>query len=119
MAHVLIIEDEPLTALDLEEVLERVGAHSFDYADTEDLAIKCATKRRPDLIVSDVNLVKGTGPEAIERITHLIGAIPVIFVTGSPEECRDAPGTVLAKPFVKRDLLAVAEQLLGRSQTKT
>ena len=114
MAHVLIIEDEPLVALDLEEILERVGATSFDYADTEDLAIKCATKRRPDLIISDVKLVRGTGPQAVARIHELVGLVPVVFVTGTPDECVDAPGLVLSKPFVKRDVLAAAERLLGR-----
>lgn len=114
MAHVLIIEDEPLVALDLEEILERVGATSFNYADTEDLAIKCALKRRPDLIISDVKLVKGTGPQAVSRINELVGVIPVLFVTGTPEECEGMAALVLPKPFAKRDVLAAAEQLLGR-----
>lgn len=114
MAHILIIEDEPLTALDLEEILERVGATSFDYADTEDLAIKCATKRRPDLIISDVKLVRGTGPQAVMRIIASLGDIPTIYVTGLPEECKEVLGVVLSKPIIKRDVFAAAEQLLGR-----
>ena len=101
MSHVLIIEDEPFTAFSMELALEDAGATSFDTVDNEDDAVAAARKRRPDVIISDVALKEGTGPAAVETIHREIGAMPVVFVTGTPEDCPkyDGIGTVLPKPF--------------------
>ena len=42
MCHVLIIEDEPLVAMLLRELLEDEGATSFSFADTQDSALAAA-----------------------------------------------------------------------------
>ena len=62
LIHVLIIEDEPIIALDLEWLLEGEGAASFSFAASQDEVIACARMHRPDLITSDVTLAGGTGP---------------------------------------------------------
>lgn len=79
MCHVLIIEDEPFIAMDLQQLLEEQGATSFDFADSEDEAVAAAMQRRPDIITSDVKLTKGTGPAAVLTIHEQLGQIPVIF----------------------------------------
>lgn len=101
MCHVLIIEDEVLIALDLQGLLEGLGATSFAFADTQVEAVDAARERRPDLITSDVALLEGTGPEAVEIILKELGPVPVIFVTGTPEACRSCgpPARVLSKPL--------------------
>lgn len=101
MCHVLIIEDEPLIALDLEDLLQRYGAQSFSFADTQDGAIAESHVRRPDFILSDVWLIEGTGPRAVERIRSEFGSIPVIFITATPEACSPCapPGKVFRKPL--------------------
>ncbi|MET3763003.1 response regulator [Sphingomonas sp. UYEF23] len=101
MCHVLIIEDEPFIAMDLQQLLEDQGATSFAFADTEDEAVAAAMERRPDVIRSDVKLTKGTGPAAIHTIQQRLGEIPVIFITATPAECEscDPPGVVLSKPI--------------------
>ncbi|RYG57563.1 MAG: response regulator, partial [Alphaproteobacteria bacterium] len=104
--HVLIIEDEPLLALEVEAVLAEVGASTFDVASTQDRAIELARRNPPALITSDVRLAVGRGPEAVEMIRAQLGGIPVIFITGSPEECQrcgDA-AAILGKPFVPERL---------------
>lgn len=60
MCHVLIIEDEPIIALDLEGLLEREGATSFAFAVSENEAVTAAGLQRPDIITSNVTLVEGT-----------------------------------------------------------
>lgn len=101
MCHVLIIEDEPLVALDIQMMLEAEGATSFDFADTEVAAVAAAIARPPGLITSDVKLVEGTGPAAVREIHRRLGDRPVIFITGTPEDCRpcEPPGIVLSKPL--------------------
>lgn len=101
LCHVLIIEDEPLIALDLEDLLERYGARSFSFADTQRAAIAASREVRPDFILSDVALLEGTGPRAVEAIQRELGDIPVIFVTATPEACSPCapPGQVFRKPM--------------------
>lgn len=101
MCHVLIIEDEPLIAMDLEDLLERYGALTFSVADTQRAAITASRQVRPDFILSDVALLEGTGPLAVEAIRRELGDIPVIFVTATPEACSpcEPPGQVFRKPM--------------------
>ena len=101
MCHVLIIEDEPLLAFDLQDMLSTAGATSFAFAETEDEAVTEARTRRPDVITSDVMLREGTGPCAVQTILSELGPVPVIYITATPERCEpcapDAP--ILAKPI--------------------
>lgn len=101
MCHVLIIEDEPLVAMSLEDLLAAAGATSFDVASTEHGAVAAAKANPPAVITSDVRLIEGTGPRAVQTIHALIGDIPVIFITGTPAECDPCgpPGIVLGKPL--------------------
>lgn len=100
MCHVLIIEDEWLIAEHLIQLAEQAGATSFATACTQDEAIRAADERTPDIILSDVKLLAGTGPCAVAAIVAALGPIPVIFITGTPEAChpRAASSVVLQKP---------------------
>lgn len=106
--HVLIIEDEPLIALLVQDILEDAGATSFAYADTQEGAVAAAIGQPPTVITSDVRLKMGTGPEAVQAIHKKLGDIPVIFITSSPNECEpcDPPGEVLGKPIDQAELAA-------------
>ena len=114
MCHVLIIEDEPLVAMLLQGLLEDEGATSFSFADTQDTAIAAALSRRPALITSDVKLLSGTGPLAVQAIHEQLGFIPVIFLTGTPADCHPCspPGKVLCKPIVQAEFVAVYHEMV-------
>ena len=101
MCHVLIIEDEPLIAMAIEDILALEGATSFAIASTEKEAVASANANRPSVITSDVTLLEGTGPSAVAQIHKELGPIPIIFVTGTPELCKpcNPPGSILPKPF--------------------
>ncbi len=113
MCHVLIIEDEAFIAMDLQSLLEKEGATSFAFADSEDEAIASALAQRPDFITSDVKLIEGTGPRAVASICARCGPIPVLFVTGTPEACEpcepcepcDATSAILRKPVNPRAVI--------------
>ena len=100
MCHVLIIEDGPLIAMDLQDMLGRMGATSFAFAETQSEAIDAARMRRPDVITSDVMLREGTGPKAVECIQSEMGPLPVIFITATPGSCIPCPppACILCKP---------------------
>lgn len=113
MCHVLIIEDEPLIALDLEDLLEQNGALTFSFADGQRAAIASSRDIRPDFILSDVSLLEGTGPLAVQAIRGELGAIPVIFVTATPEACSPCapPGQVFRKPIDRRAIGAAFRRM--------
>jgi len=87
MCHILVIEDDFFIADYIVEVAVRAGATSTSVASQEDEAVEIAEGCPPDLIVSDVALLEGTGPAAVQRIRQCLGDIPTIFVTATPDAC--------------------------------
>ncbi|MEO9228505.1 MAG: response regulator [Devosia sp.] len=108
MCHVLIIEDEPLVAMTIQDILASEGATSFEIVDTEEAAVSAAAAHAPSVITSDVKLLEGTGPRAVAEIHRRLGPIPVIFITGTPEECSpcNPPGLIIPKPFTVQAIIA-------------
>ncbi|WP_267349401.1 response regulator [Sphingomonas sp. GM_Shp_2] len=101
MCHVLIIEDEPLIADIISDILAISGATSFDIAPTQQQAVELAALNRPAVITSDVRLREGRGPLAVDEIHDSCGAIPTIFITAIPDECAscDHAVEIISKPF--------------------
>lgn len=100
---VLIIEDEPIIAMDIEELVESCGHRVVGIAASESEAVAIAKRERPGLILADINLgVGGDGTSAVARIMQHHQA-PVIFVTAYPERLLTGealePAFVITKPF--------------------
>lgn len=114
MCHVLIIEDEPLVAMNIEMMLSEIGATSFSFAMTEDEAVTAARDHPPQLITSDVRLGTGHGPSAVRRIHRELGRMPVIFITASPDDCDadDPLATILLKPVNTQAVAAAFHRLV-------
>ncbi|MGK2911843.1 MAG: response regulator [Sphingobium sp.] len=114
MCHVLVIEDEPLIAAMVRDILENEGATSFSFADTQAGAVAAALSDPPGLITSDVKLAAGTGPLAVNAIHAALGSIPVIFITGTPAECHpcNPPGRVLMKPLNQAEFAAAFHEVV-------
>jgi len=103
VAEVLIIEDEPVIAMDIEELVASCGHKVVGVASSEAEAVQLAELHRPSLILADINLgAGGDGMAAVSRILQHHYA-PVIFVTAYPERLLtgDAtePAFVITKPF--------------------
>jgi CheY-like chemotaxis protein len=102
-ADVLIIEDEPIIAMDIEELVEGCGHRVVGVAATESEAVEIAARTPPGLILADINLgLGGDGTQAVARIMRRHAA-PVIFVTAYPERLLTGealePAFVITKPF--------------------
>ena len=100
---VLIIEDEPVIAMDIEELVAGCGHRVVGVAATEAEAVAMAVQTRPGLILADINLgAGGDGSSAVSRIMRSHYA-PVIFVTAYPERLLTGealePAFVITKPF--------------------
>ena len=101
--NVLIIEDEPIIAMDLEELVQTCGHRVVGLASTEQEAVDMARKTQPGLILADINLgAGGSGTSAVSRILQS-HQVPVIFVTAYPERLltgdQPEPAFVITKPF--------------------
>jgi CheY-like chemotaxis protein len=102
-ADVLIIEDEPIIAMDLEELVQGCGHRVVGVASSEKEAVTLAARTKPGLILADINLgAGGDGTSAVAAILQSHYA-PVIFVTAYPERLLTGeavePAFVITKPF--------------------
>jgi CheY-like chemotaxis protein/DNA-directed RNA polymerase specialized sigma24 family protein len=115
-AEILIIEDEPLTAQHLEQLVESLGHKVTGVARTHRDALKLAHEKRPGLILSDIQLADGSS--GVEAVNEILGGIeaPVIFITGHPEMlltgAKPEPTFLIAKPFNAETVKAVIGQAL-------
>jgi CheY-like chemotaxis protein len=110
VTRVLIIEDEPVIAMDLRMLVQECGHTVIGIAANEADPVRMASEQDAGLIMADINLGRGgSGIRAVREIlTHI--DVPVIFVTAYPEELLTAagiePAFVMRKPF-DRFMLAV------------
>ena len=116
VSRVLIIEDEPIIALDLEHLVTELGHEVVATAATRDSAVEEAKLKKPGLILADINL--GDGGSGIDAVTEILDSfdIPVIFVTAYPEKLltgeRPEPTYLIAKPFLPETVQATVGQAL-------
>lgn len=114
--EVLIIEDDPIIAADIANVLRDMGFAIIGPAGNEEQAAALFESHSPELILSDVQLEDDdSGIAATWRILK-DSNLPVIFVTGFPQAILTGQGAepafVLAKPFSPNGLRSTIDQVL-------
>lgn len=115
-AGILIIEDEPLTAAHIEELVKSLGHKVTGVARTHREALTLARQQKPDLILSDIQLADGSS--GVEAVNEILGEleVPVIFITGHPEilltGAKPEPTFLIAKPFNAATVKAIIGQAL-------
>ena len=113
---VLIIEDEPLIALDIQTLVEQLGHDVTTIARTHTEAVRAAMKSRPGLILADIQLADGSS--GLEAVNEILGTqeVPVIFITAFPERFLTGqapePAFLITKPFSTDSVKAVISQAL-------
>jgi DNA-directed RNA polymerase specialized sigma24 family protein len=118
---ILIIEDEPLIAMDLESLVEGLGHNVTGVARTRTEAVKLAASKRPGLILADIQLADGSS--GLDAVNDLLKSfeVPVIFITAYPERFltgeRPEPAFLIAKPFQPANVSAVISQALFFQQS--
>jgi 1,2-diacylglycerol 3-beta-glucosyltransferase len=120
-SRVMVVEDESITAIDINEKLKQVGYNVTGTAKTGAEAIKKARELKPDIILMDVEL-KGDldGIDSANAIKEL--DIPIIFLTGYTDEktlerAEDvSPYGYLMKPFEEDELHSTVEMALKKHE---
>jgi len=115
-AEVLIIEDEPIIAMDLETIVRDLGHGVTGVAVTRDEAVAQAMAKRPGLVLADIQLADdSSGIDAVKDILAQF-EVPVIFITAFPERLltgeRPEPTFLITKPFQRSTVKAAIAQAL-------
>jgi DNA-binding response OmpR family regulator len=116
--RILIVEDEPLTAFDNENMIRDAGYEVVATIDRYADAIDKLDPKQVDLVLSDVRLSGKRSGVDLAKVAQERG-IPVLFVTGNPPANASelVLGTLL-KPYndrtLKAALKAVDDHLAGR-----
>ena len=114
--RILIVEDEPLLAMELETNLNALGCKTLRSAATLNAAKAAIGDSGCDAALVDVNLGGRQADELAVALTRK--NIPFAFVTGYGREGLPAgfkEAAILSKPFAKEELLVVLAQLLQPS----
>jgi DNA-directed RNA polymerase specialized sigma24 family protein len=113
---VLIIEDEPLIAMDIETLVEALGHRVEGVARTRTEAMQAVEKKRPGLVLADIQLADGSS--GLDAVNEMLGSfsVPVVFITAFPERLltgrRPEPAFLITKPFQPETVKAVISQAL-------
>ena len=114
--EVLIIEDEPVIAADIEALVRELGHEVLDIAATRTEAVDAVARRVPGLVLADIQLADGSS--GIDAVKDILGKydVPVIFITAFPERLltgeRPEPTFLITKPFQPETVKAAIGQAL-------
>lgn len=118
VTKILVVEDEGLTAMELQRKLRYWGYDVPTFAFSSKEAVQKAKKIHPDLVLMDIVLKgEGDGIDAAQRIKDLFD-IPIIYLTAHVDEKtreraeRTKPYAYLVKPFEEKELHQKVEEAL-------
>jgi CheY-like chemotaxis protein/DNA-directed RNA polymerase specialized sigma24 family protein len=114
---ILVIEDEAIIALHINQIVTELGHTVIAVARKESEAVAMAAEKKPDLILSDIQLADGSsGVDAVNKILEGAGNIPVIFITAFPERLltgdRPEPAFLLTKPYTEEQVRSAVSQAM-------
>lgn len=121
---VLIIEDEPLIAMDIRSIVEDMGHQVVGTAPTREDALRLARETAPDLVLADIQLAdNSSGIDAVNDILALAPDTPAIFITAFPErlltgQCPE-PAFLITKPFTEERVRSAVSQAMFFASTET
>ena len=114
--RVLIIEDEPIIAADLESLVEELGHQVIGNATTYSEAMALVKSEPPGLVLCDIQLADGSS--GIDAANDILkdSDVPIIFITAFPERLltgeRPEPTFLIPKPFQENTVKAAIGQAL-------
>lgn len=124
MTRILIIEDEPIIASDLEMILSKVGYEVLGIFDYAEEAMPYILKEQPDLLLLDIELAGEMSGVELAEIVKLKTEIPFLFITSFFDKAtidkveRTNPAAYIVKPFQEKNLLVNIELALHKTQQR-
>jgi DNA-binding response OmpR family regulator len=117
-AKVLIVEDEPIVAFEMEDILREAGFEIVGCVGSLGKALATLSNTDCDIAVLDANL-RGESIAPVAKALYERGR-PFLFVSGYervylPEAFLDVP--LLSKPFEPSELITAVRRLLSGAYT--
>ena len=121
MIHILIIEDEPIIAKDIADMVEDLGYTVAGICHNHQTALKMLENKRPDLVLCDI-MLEGDDWDGIQIAKEIrrLYDIPLIFLTAMQDSATISraatanPDAYLTKPFEERALYPAIEMAISK-----
>jgi PAS domain S-box-containing protein len=120
--RVLIVEDEPIVALDLKQELEQLGCDVVGVAESAEEAMAAAELCRPDVALLDVRIIGSMDGIETAKMLRAKHQVPAVFLTSYSDEstisraAREMPYGYLTKPFQSGELKATLRVALHKAK---
>lgn len=123
--RVLIVEDEPLIAEDLSDLLSEMNYTPAGVAYDSETALDMLVNRHPDIALLDINIEGNMNGIDLAKIIRDKHKIPFVFLTSHSDKTtidqakQTLPYGFIVKPFNERDLFSALEVALYRYSKET
>jgi len=117
----LIVEDEPIVALDLRQEIEELGCEVTGLAESVDAALMSIEDNPPDMALMDIRIDGPLDGVQSARLLRHLYRVPVVFLTSHSDRdtlaraALELPYGFLTKPFRSRDLQATLSIALHKA----
>jgi CheY-like chemotaxis protein len=116
ISTVLLVENEPLIALDLEGMLLALGASSVHHVVSSDEALAWLRDHRPELAILDIFVKDGPSTPVADQLR--LQSIPFVVHSGHTRRgsgygASFSEAVWLSKPCTEADLVVAIDQALG------
>ncbi len=112
--RVMIIEDDPFIALDMQDVVESAGYGVIGPIASRDKALEIIDTDTPDCALLDFNVRGGTTAMVARRLETL--GVPYMFVTGNSRDVEAAlpelDALIRCKPVAAKRIIGDLQSLL-------
>ncbi|WKN32470.1 response regulator [Porifericola rhodea] len=115
LIKILIVEDEIITASDIEEQLEAAGYEISGVAHSYEQALELFQADTPDLVLLDIQLDGDKDGVTLARKLNSFSQVPIIYLTGNTEDNtllkakKTQPIAFILKPFRSKEFIMNVE----------
>lgn len=121
MAHILLVEDDPLLGKSLEIALKQLN-HQVTWQKTIAEGLSALHTQPFDLLILDVNLPDGTGFDLTQQVRGNGSPVPILILTARTDEDSVVKGfeaganDYVRKPFSQKELALRVKVLLRQKE---
>jgi CheY-like chemotaxis protein len=115
--RILVVEDEAITAMHIEDILRELGHIVADTVESGPAAVASAFRLRPDLMLIDIRLARGTDGIAAALEIRCNLNIPLVFMSAHTDAATREranmaePLGYLVKPFAVSQVTALIDHV--------
>lgn len=111
MAKILVVEDEPIVAKDIQATLKKLGHTVVGWGINEESTYALMNAHKPDIVFMDINLEeKVDGIDIAESLRYDDKELKIIYLTAYADDktidraIKTSPSGYIVKPFNRRDI---------------